>query len=129
DRSDRVSAALAAFVFVEGLMRTRGGSAIGWPRVGLTRLVDPAARRFLASRDGIVLTGRAVAKAGPGAVELADGERLEADAVVLALPPERVRRIAPAALPDDPELGSSPIVNVHVWYDRPVMDGRFTAVL
>jgi len=129
DRSDRVSAALAAFVFVEGLMRTRGGSAIGWPKVGLTRLVDPAARRFLASRDGIVLTGRAVAQAGEGYVELADGERLEADAVVLALPPERVRRIAPAALPEDPELGSSPIVNVHVWYDRPVMDGRFTAVL
>ncbi|MDX6645308.1 MAG: hypothetical protein QOK40_1035 [Miltoncostaeaceae bacterium] len=129
DRSDRVSAALAAFVFVEGLLRTRGGSAIGWPRVGLTRLVDPAARRFLASHDGIVLSGRAVARAGPGAVELADGERLEADAVVLALPPERVRRVAPAALPTDPDLGSSPIVNVHVWYDRPVMDGRFTAVL
>ena len=128
-RSDRVSAALAAFVFVEGLMRTRGGSAIGWPRVGLTRLVDPAARRFLASRDGIVLSGRAVAQAGPDGVELADGERLEADAVVLALPPERVLRIAPGALPQDPDLGSSPIVNVHVWYDRPVMEGRFTAVL
>jgi uncharacterized protein with NAD-binding domain and iron-sulfur cluster len=33
------------------------------------------------------------------------------------------------ALPDDPELGSSPIVNVHVWFDRPVMDGLFTAVV
>ena len=44
DRSDRVSAALAAFVFREGFLRTARGSAIGWSRVGLTRLVDPAAR-------------------------------------------------------------------------------------
>jgi hydroxysqualene dehydroxylase len=129
DRSDRVSAALAAFVFVEGLLRTRTGSAIGWPRVGLTRLVDPAARRFLAGRGGEVLSGRAVAQVGAGTVELTDGARLPADRVILALPPARARRAAPAALPADPGLGSSPIVNVHVWYDRPVMDGLFTAVL
>ena len=34
DRSDRVSAALAAFVFHEGFLRTPTGSAIGWSRVG-----------------------------------------------------------------------------------------------
>ena len=45
DRSERVSAALAAFVFQEGFLRTNWGSAIGWPRVGLTRVVDPSAHR------------------------------------------------------------------------------------
>ena len=60
---------------------------------------------------------------------LSDGERLEADGVVLALPPDRVRAVAPDALPADPGLGASPIVNVHVWYDRPVMDEPFTAVV
>jgi squalene-associated FAD-dependent desaturase len=129
DRSDRVSAALAAFVFREGFFRTRTGSAIGWSRVGLTRLVDPAARRFLEARGGRVLAGRAVAEAAPGEVRLADGERLPADAVVLALPPGRVREVAPAALAEDPGLGASPIVYVHLWYDRAVMDERFTAVL
>ena len=34
DRSDRVSAALAAFVFQEGFLRTRTGSAIGWSTRG-----------------------------------------------------------------------------------------------
>ena len=129
DRSDRVSAALAAFVFREGFLRTRTGSAIGWSTVGLTRLVDPAARAFLEARGGRVLSGRAVAEAGPGGVLLADGERLPAERVVLALPPGRAREAAPGALPEDPGLGASPILNVHVWYDRPVMDERFVAVL
>lgn len=129
DRSDRVSAALAAFVFHEGFLRTRTGSAIGWSTVGLTRLVDPAARAFLEARGGRVLSGRAVAEAGPGGVLLADGERLPAERVILALPPARAREVAPGALPQDPALGASPILNVHVWYDRPVMDERFVAVL
>jgi squalene-associated FAD-dependent desaturase len=129
DRSERVSAALAAFVFQEGFFRTRRGSAIGWSRVGLTRLVDPPARRFLEGRGARIVTGRGVARAGTGQVELTDGEGMPADAVVLALPPDRARVVCPAAVPDDPGLGSSPIVNVHVWYDRPVMQGLFTAVV
>jgi squalene-associated FAD-dependent desaturase len=129
DRSDRVSAALAAFVFRRGFLQTSRGSAIGWSRVGLSRLVDPAAREFLAARGGRVVAGAAVSEAGPGGVILADGTALPADAVVLAMPPARVRAAAPAALAEDPGLGASPIVNVHVWYDRPVMDERFTAVV
>ena len=129
DRSDRVSAALAAFVFREGFLRTRTGSAIGWSTVGLTRLVDPAARDLLASRGGRVLCGRGVVEAGPDGVLLSDGARLPADRVVLALPPARVREVAPRALAADPGLGASPILNVHLWYDRPVMDEPFVAVL
>ncbi len=129
DRSDRVSAALAAFVFQEGFLRTRTGSAIGWSRVGLTRLVDPPARRFLEARGVTIATGRQVTSVGDGQVELTGGERLPADAIVLALPPDSARAACPEALPHDPALGSSPIVNVHVWYDRPVMDGMFTAVV
>jgi squalene-associated FAD-dependent desaturase len=129
DRSDRVSAALAAFVFQRGFLETSTGSAIGWSRVGLSRLVDPAAREFLERRGGRVLAGRAAAEAAGDGVTLTDGERLPADGVVLALPPGRVRAVAPAALPEDPGLGSSPIVNVHLWYDRPVMSEPFVAVV
>ncbi len=129
DRSDRVSAALAAFVLRRGFLESTRGSAVGWSRVGLTRLVDPAARRWLEARGGRVLDGRGVASVEPGVVTLGDGERLAADGVVVALPPGRAREVAPGALPDDPGLGTSPIVNVHLWYDRPVMDEPFTAVV
>lgn len=129
DRSDRVSAAVATFVFQEGFLRTRTGSAIGWSRVGLTRLVDPPARRFLERRGVRVITGQGVTYATASAVELSSGETLAADAVVLALPPDRAREVCPHALPQAVGLDSSPIVNVHVWYDRPVMDGLFTAIV
>ncbi len=129
DRSDRVSAALAAFVLRRGFLETARGSAIGWSRIGLTGLVDPATRRWLDARGGAVVSGRGVVAVEPGAVTLSDGARLDADAVVIALPPTRVREVAPEALPVDPGLGSSPIVNVHLWYDRPVMDEPFTAVV
>jgi hypothetical protein len=62
-------------------------------------------------------------------VVLDDGREITADAVVLALPPGRARAVAPEALPADPDLGSSPIVNVHLWYDQPVMPQPILAVV
>lgn len=129
DRSDRVSAALAAFVITEGLMRTRGGGAIGFALVGLSQLVDSPTRWQVAHGGGEVITGRAVTRARAGGVTLDDGRDLAADAVVLALPPGRVRAVCPDALPVDPDLGYSPIVNVHLWYDRPVLDHPMLAVV
>ncbi|MBL6632977.1 MAG: FAD-dependent oxidoreductase [Thermoleophilia bacterium] len=129
DRSDRVSAALAMFVITEGLMRTRGGASIGWALAGLSHLVDAPARRLLQREGGRVVSGHAVTSADAGGVDLDDGTRLEADAVVLALPPGRARAVAPGALPVDPALGESPIVNVHLWYDRPVLDRAVLAVV
>lgn len=129
DRSDRTSAALAAFVITEGLMRTAGGASIGWALVGLSHLVDAPARRLLARSGGRVITGRAVTSADAGGLDLDDGTRIDADAVVLALPPGRAQAVAPAALPADPGLGESPIVNVHLWYDRPVLDRPILAVV
>lgn len=129
DRSDRVSATLAAFVFQEGFLRRAKASAIGYSRVGLTHLLDPAARELLSRRGGRVVTGRAVTEAGPGGVRLDEDEHMEADAVVLALPARRAAAVSPAAVPEPPDLGASPIVNVHVWYDRPVMDEPMTAVI
>ena len=57
------------------------------------------------------------------------------DAVVLAVPHEVAARLIPrGALPDATVagwagLGASPIVNVHVIYDRPVMDQPFAAAI
>ena len=60
---------------------------------------------------------------------------LTADAVVLAVPHEKAAPLMPAgALPEQTVagwagLGASPIVNVHVIYDRPVMDLPFVAAI
>lgn len=128
ERSDRVSAALALFVFQEGFFRTRGGAAVGWSRVGLTDLIDPAARRVLADRGARVLSGTGVVATDGSAVELSDGTALAADGVILALPQPRAQAVCPGAV-TTADTGSSPIVNVHVRFDRPVMDIPFVAVV
>ena len=59
------------------------------------------------------------------------GEELEADAVVCALPHERASALLTPLLGDEAEcwsgLGASPIVNVHIVYDRRVCDLQFAA--
>lgn len=128
DRSDRVSAAIAAFVFREGFLRRRDGSAVGWSKVGLTTLVDPPFRAFMQRHGGTVRAGHGVLRVERGGALLTNGDHLEADEVILALPPDRAVAACPEAL-EDPGLGSSPIVNVHVWLDRPVMDEPFVALI
>ena len=64
--------------------------------------------------------------ADPAASSDADATEIPADAVVLAVPHEAAARLVPpGALPEATVagwagLGASPIVNVHVIYDRPV---------
>jgi len=67
--------------------------------------------------------------------DAADATEIPADAVVLAVPHEAAARlIPPGALPEATVagwagLGASPIVNVHVIYDRPVLDLPFAAAI
>ncbi len=128
DRSDRVSAAIGAFVYREGILKARGASAIGWSRVGLSTLVDGPFRAFLARLGGEVRTGNGIAGVTPEEVTLTNGDVLPADGVILALPSDRAAAVAPDAV-RDPGLGTSPIVNVHAWFDRPVMAAPFVAIL
>jgi hydroxysqualene dehydroxylase len=69
------------------------------------------------------------------ASEGASDEVMLVDAIVLAVPHEQAARLIPAgALPAATVdgwtgLGAAPIVNVHVIYDRPVMDVPFAAAV
>ena len=138
DASDAVSAAQAAYVFKIGLLEDAHGADIGVARVGLSRVADAALSRF---RDagGEALLGRGVR----GLVEQ-DGrvggvalgcETIPAQAVVLALPPNRSLSLLPPAWRERDGLASlaafqySPIVNVHLHCDRPILNDEFVAVL
>jgi squalene-associated FAD-dependent desaturase len=129
------SLALGAFVFRTGLLDRADAGDIGWARVPLSQLHDEPARRALAAAGVDVRLGwratRIVAeRGGVRAVEGPDG-RLEADAVVLAVPHERAAGLAPEGALRDPDgvaaLGRSPIVNLHVVFDRRVLDVPFAA--
>jgi uncharacterized protein with NAD-binding domain and iron-sulfur cluster len=79
--------------------------------------------------------GSADASSGSAVDDAEGGEILVADAVVLAVPHEQAARLIPhGALPAETVdgwagLGAAPIVNVHVRYDRKVMDVPFAAAV
>ncbi|MGI9001105.1 MAG: hydroxysqualene dehydroxylase HpnE [Pseudonocardia sp.] len=134
-RADAASLALAATVFQEGLLTDPTAADIGYSRVPLAKLHGEPAAAALADAGAQVRTGTVVRGLEPGdggwRVCL-DGAAVTADAVVLAVPPPAAERLLPAgsvALTPGWSrlLGSSPIVNVHVVLDRPVLDVPFLA--
>lgn len=124
-RLDGAALGPAAFVCRTALLGRPDAADIGVPAVPLGDLHGalPAAR---IERDGgrIHLNAKVTAiDAGPKLV--VNGAPVGADAVVVAVP----HRAAAALVPEEAApgrarwagLGSSPIVNVHVVYDRPVL--------
>ncbi|MET7302906.1 hydroxysqualene dehydroxylase HpnE [Embleya sp. NPDC005575] len=129
------SLGMAVKVFRTGVLDRNDGADIGWSLVPLQELHGDAATRAL-ERAGVRVHLRTrvdTLDVGTGGFSiLAAGERIEADAVVLAVPHYDAARLLPAGalllgdMPADPTLltglGTSPIVNLHVVYDRPVLD-------
>ncbi len=126
---------LAARVFVTGLLTEAAAADIGWARVPLSALHSDAARRALQAAGGEVMTRvpvTAVRAGAAGGLEVqANGQVLPADSVVVAVPHDAVGALLPpgtvASQDRLVELGTSPIVNVHLVYDRPVTDLAFFA--
>lgn len=124
--ASEASLAMAAKVFQTGLLTAADAGDIGWSRVPLGELHGRRSRLAL-DRSGVrALMGedvKAVEQLGGGWCVRTAGGELDADAVVVALPHYNVEDIVPlASLQSKPaQLGSSPIVNVHVHFDRRVM--------
>jgi squalene-associated FAD-dependent desaturase len=154
-QANQASLAMAAKVFQTGLLRERRAGDIGWSRVPLGQLHGErgtAALRRAGVRiffgevvkrvEGPVSNqgreeagGRQASGAHPRAPRLivrTDKAELEADAVVVALPHYCTEDVLPPgalgrARPS--RLGSSPIIDVHVHFDRQVTDLPFAAGL
>ncbi|MDH3520856.1 MAG: hydroxysqualene dehydroxylase HpnE [Myxococcales bacterium] len=129
------SLALATKVFQTGLLEAAGNADIGWSRVPLQELHGDAGARAL-EQAGVALRLRArvtsVELSSQGArVACADGTRVAGDALILAAPHEATAALLPAAAGlnagDLRKLGRSPIVNLHVVYDRRVTDFELAA--
>lgn len=139
DDISRVSADLGIMVFQEGFLRSTTGANVGWAKMGLSRLLESAARRYIEARGGEVRLGTGLDRVDVdgGTVRRAfvDGAEQNPDVYVLALSPDCLLDVLPPGVREDRffsrarRLASSPIVNVHLWYDRPVWDGDFAAFL
>jgi len=129
---DRADAAAALHVFQDGFLANRFGAAIGLSAVPLWNLYDPAVER-IDSLGGDVVTGvSAKALAFDGSrvtgVVTPDGV-INASIVVSAVPYDRLNKLvsdtmrrADSRLRRLAEFESSPILAVHLWFKRAVMD-------
>ncbi|WP_329612790.1 hydroxysqualene dehydroxylase HpnE [Streptomyces brevispora] len=131
------SLALAAKVFKTGLLSDRGAADIGWASVPLGDVHDTLSRKALDSagvRTELRTKAGALTRSDDGRWVVDTGaERIEADTVVLAVPQRETHDLLPDGALDAPErlleIGSSPILNVHVVYDRKVLrQPFFTAI-
>jgi squalene-associated FAD-dependent desaturase len=128
------SLALATKVFQTGLLEEADASDVGYARVPLQRLHGDSAERALsAARVSVHAKTRAssLRPSGAGLDVAWSGRNLAADAVILAVPHEDAVELLPegalAQGVDPMRLGASPIVNLHVVYDRGVTDVAFAA--
>ncbi|WP_241841775.1 hydroxysqualene dehydroxylase HpnE, partial [Pseudofrankia sp. BMG5.36] len=136
------SLALAAKVVRSGLLERADAADIGWADVPLQQLHGEAAAKALADLGADVRTSvkvRQITRTDTGyelsitsgGTERGDSDVLTADAVVLAVPPPAAAALLPPGAHPDPAslegLGASPIVNIHMIFDRQVMDRPFLA--
>jgi squalene-associated FAD-dependent desaturase len=131
------SLSLAATVFQIGLLGHKSAGDIGYARIPLQQLhAEPAAR--VLARAGAEMRLRApmdrieIDSSGYPAAWCA-GDRIAGDALVLAVPHAAAAALLPAATSIDREglaaLGASPIINLHVVYDRRVTRRAFAAAV
>ncbi|MBP2704029.1 FAD-dependent oxidoreductase [Microbispora sp. RL4-1S] len=130
--ADEASLGPAAMVFTTALFGRADAADIGVPAAPLGELHGSAALAAIEKAGGRVALSAKVQAVGPGPSVIVDGTRVAASAVVVATPHQQAARLVPVeAAPDRDRwrgLGASPIVNVHVVFDRPVMCSPFAAV-
>jgi squalene-associated FAD-dependent desaturase len=115
-RCREVSAAMGIFTVQRGLLAGRRASEVLLPTAPLGDMHGRAVRAALEDRGATVVTNSRVDDLG----------RLDADAVVVAVPPKES-----ALLLGEPEPGleDSPIVSVHLLFDRPILRHPLAALL
>ena len=138
-KPDIASARMLKVVLQEAFGGNAKSGSIGISRVGLSDLYTDGALDFIKARGGDVRTGAQVREliiedGVVVAVELKDGERVEGDCFISAVPPEALFAILPEDLKNKEfasllTLGSSPIVSINLWFDRPIIDHEFVGLL
>lgn len=135
-----VSADAGLMLFQTALMGSGRDAVIGYSRVGLSELAGKHGMAYVTEHDGEIRLNTEVASLwfegeALRGVRLADGSTLEADTVITAVPHFALGSLLPDghqsldSLAIAASLETAPIVGIHIWYDRPILDEPFIAVL
>jgi squalene-associated FAD-dependent desaturase len=141
EKSRVASAAPFVTVLKQAFFDGPSASCLALANVGLSDLYVRDAIRFIQDAGGEVRTKSPVQRLDVrrGRVEgvlLRDGTKLEADAVVSAIPAWALVKIVPDLLIDTEayfqplkKLSYSPILSIHLWLDQKITDAIFTGLL
>jgi hydroxysqualene dehydroxylase len=114
--TDEVQAKAAGFTVLTALRSGRSASDLVLPTAPLGEMHGEAAWKALEQAGARVQTG----------VRIDDLDELDSSAVVLALPPDEAARLL-GGRPS--RIGYSPIVSVHLLFDRVILRERLAALL
>lgn len=137
-RARQASLALGAFVFQRAFLSSADASDIGFHEAPLSAIIGEPALPALAQAGVEVRLGCRVGSIAPcdGGFEVSanvgpEPETLRCDAAILALPHQRAAELLPPQAGEIAgrlrQIGVSPIVNLHVLYDRQVCRPSFAA--
>jgi squalene-associated FAD-dependent desaturase len=115
-RSEEASAEAGHFTVRTALLGERSDSDLLLPVKPLGQMHGDAAGRALAAAGAHVQTGARVESL----------DELDANGVVVAVPPSESARLLGEP---EPQLDDSPIVSVHLWFDRILLDHQLAALL
>jgi squalene-associated FAD-dependent desaturase len=124
--ADEASAALGIFTVQTALLGPREASDLLLPTEPLGEMHGEATARALEDAGAAVRVRTRAAALEPDAVVTSDGERVEADRIVLALPPADAAELLGEP---SPQLADSPIVSVHLLFDRKLLGPPLAALL
>jgi squalene-associated FAD-dependent desaturase len=125
-RTDEASAEAGLFTVRTALLGPRANADLILPVQPLGAMHGDAAGRVLEAAGGTVRTDTRVVAIKDNVATLSDGAEIEADSIVVAVPPRESARLLDE---DDPGLEDSPIVSVHLWLDRTLLRPPLAALL
>ena len=141
DDITEVSAHTGIQLFKVALLGAAQNPAMGIPLSGLSTLVGENAKKYIESNGGEIRTGVDVeslhiAKGRIAGAYTVNGELIEGEAVVSAVPAAAMTPLIPEGSAESTDfftpaktVKTAPIVAVHIWYDRPVLTEKFVATL
>jgi squalene-associated FAD-dependent desaturase len=115
-RCDEVDADAGLFTVRTALLGPRANSDLILPTQPLGRMHGDAAGRELEAAGAAVQTD----------VRVGSLDEVDADAIVVAVPPQESARLLGEA---EPQLEDSPIVSVHLWFERHLLEQPLAAFL
>ncbi len=116
---DRMAASHGIQVFWLGFLSSSGAYEMGIPAVPLGDLYDAVAWSAL---PNVRLHPRTTVERIDGTRVEAGGREWSGDAVICALPFERVPAVIPSLKLDLQDWDHSPITGIHLWFDRAVTE-------